>query len=1205
MQSVTKKREKSGRIWFLMLLGCILSIGTAFAQSAGTDKPATDPGKRITYQCNNEQLSTAIRQIERLSGYYKIQFAYDDVEKYKITVQLKDASVEKAMTQLLKNTDLRYEINGRFVHVFTVKRQTDKKTIRGAIRDTNGEPLEGAAILNKAENNGTITDMEGNFVLPVRKETVTLVITYVGKKPLTYKAKSGTVVHITLEDDATLMSDVVVTGYQNIDRRHLTSAVTSVKMEDIQIPGVTNLNHMLEGKIPDLIVSNNSGEVNATPRLRLRGSSTIIGNREPLWVVDGIIVNDPVNLSSDVLNDPDYVNRIGNAISGLNPQDIDRLDVLKDAAATALYGTRAANGVIVITTKKGRIGKPVVSYSATATMRRRPRYTDRKIDLMNSQERIRFSQDLVANHYIYPSNMPVVGYEAALQNYYNGTSTNEQFQSEVARLQTMNTDWFDLLTHDSFSHDHSVNVSGGSEAVRYYTSIGYTDEDDVINNTTNRRYTATAKLDMTLSKKLLLSFNVNGYLNEREYTQDDLNPINYAYNTSRAIPAYNADGTYSYYLKPLSYASFDSGTTHIGYNILNELENSYQKQNTNGFTATANLRYNATDWLNVSAIFSGTLTNADIEGYWGEKGFYASDLRRSEYGVTPPTDSMLPYGGELSTNTSKTKSYTGRLQANINKFFGAESQHYLSASIGGEANSNRYNGYLHTQRGYYADRGKSFIADIDPAVFNNYYTGFVMSNVPTLTDNRTNLLSAYATASYSYKDYFTVNANTRYDGSNKFGSRSNEKLLPVWSVSGMTDLKNAIGIHADWLDNLTFKASYGEQGNMLDGQTPVLVLRKGSHSSYYDELTSTVAPNGFANPDLKWEKTHSTNVGLESSFFNGRLTFGAEYYYKKTTDAFMEKPISDINGYTSYIVNSGTVINKGYNLNLTVVPVKTEDFNWIFSTSFSKIMNEMKTAPGQETYELEDFLNGTAVVEGQPIGTFYSYKFVGLSPVDGGPLFDDWEDRQSELKGLSKYDTYIRVLTPSGKRDPDITGSINSTFNYQSWRLGITLNYSLGASTRLFRMMNNFINGYSAEMNINRELLNAWKKPGDELTTNIPSTMSRNSNGYYYYNAHWSSGSPYEGTKIADDAWTMYDYSDLRVVSADYLKIANVSLTYEFPKTVLSHWGLQRLALTLGATNLYTFCDSKLKGQTPTQGGFSEVQLSDTPTYTLGLTVNF
>ena len=161
---------------------------------------------------------------------------------------------------------------------------------------------------------------------------------------------------------------------------------------------------MLEGKIPDMVVTSNSGEINATPRLRIRGTSTIIGNREPLWVVDGIIVNDPVNLSPDVLNDPDYVNRIGNAISGLNPQDIERLDVLKDAAATALYGIRAANGVIVVTTKRGHVGKPVISCSVTGTFRRHPRYTDDKINLMNSKERIQFSQQLVANHYIYPNN---------------------------------------------------------------------------------------------------------------------------------------------------------------------------------------------------------------------------------------------------------------------------------------------------------------------------------------------------------------------------------------------------------------------------------------------------------------------------------------------------------------------------------------------------------------------------------------------------------------------------------------------------------------------------------------------------------------------------------------------------------------------------------------------------------------------------------
>ncbi len=1185
-----KAKKKGKRIGFLLLLGCILSISTAVAQSADADK-------KISFQCNNEKLSVALQQVERLSDYYKIQFAYDDVENYKVTVHLKNVSVASAVSELLRKTKLQFEINGRFVQIFSAKSsQANKGTIRGTIKDKNGNPLECAVVQNKTDNNGVIADINGKFILDVSHKNVMLTISYIGKKPLNVKADNGTIVSYTLEDDDNMINDVVVTGYQNINRRQLTSAVSSVKMDDIRVPGISNLAQMLEGKVPDMVVSTNSGEINATPRLRIRGTSTIIGNREPLWVVDGIIVNDPVNLSADVLNDPDYVNRIGNAISGLNPQDIERLDVLKDASATALYGTRAANGVIVITTKKGRIGKPVISYSATTSFRRRPHYTDKRVNLMNSQERIGFSQDLVANHYAFPTGMPMVGYEAALQNYYSGISSEQQFRSTVAQLQTMNTDWFELLTHNSFSHDHSVSISGGSETVRYYTSIGYTNEEDVLNNTTNHRYTAMSKLDMTLSPKFQLSFNLNGYLNEREYAQSTLNAIDYAYNTSRAIPAFQTDGTYAYYKK-------SSYNGYLNYNFLNELENSSQLQNTNSFTATANLRYFANDWLNVNAIFSGTLDNAKIEGYWGEKTFYASDLRRAEYGETPPSNSLLPYGGELSTQNTQNKSYTARLQANINKYLGEEGQHNLNISLGAEANSNRYESNQFTQRGYYPDRGKSFISDISPVDFANYYQGFVMSNVPLMQDNRTHLLSAYATASYSYKDYFTLNANTRYDGSNKFGSRSNEKLLPVWSVSGMADLKNITAINADWIDNLILKTSYGEQGNMLDGQYPELVIKKGSHSSYYDELTSTT--QAFANPDLKWEKTRSVNIGVEGSFFNGRLTLGAEYYHKKTTDAFMEKSISDVNGYTSYMVNSGTLINKGYNLNLTAVPVKTNDFNWIFSASISKAINLMKTAPGKETYNLEDFLNGTAVVEEQPLGTFYSYKYLGLSPVDGGPLFDDWEDRQTELIGLNKYDTYTQVLKATGKRDPDITGSVNTTFNYKSWRLGIMLNYSLGANTRLFRMLKNATTGYSPEMNINRDMLNAWKKPGDELITNVPSIMSITSEGYFYYNSHWSSGDLYSGSKIADNAWDMYDYSDLRVVSADYLKIANISLTYELPKRILNHWGLGRLAITLSGNNLHTFCHSELKGQTPTQGGFSEVQLSDTPTYTLGLTLDF
>ncbi len=537
----------------------------------------------------------------------------------------------------------------------------------------------------------------------------------------------------------------------------------------------------------------------------------------------------------------------------------------------------------------------------------------------------------------------------------------------------------------------------------------------------------------------------------------------------------------------------------------------------------------------------------------------------------------------------------------INKFFGEEEQHLINFSLGGEASSTLYKGYERIDRGFYPDRGETFVVNV-PTSYSNYYT-WMSSNVPHIQDQKTNLLSGYATLSYTFKDLFTLNANTRYDGSNKFGSRSNEKLLPIWSVSGNANLKSIANINADWLDNLTVKASYGEQGNMLDNQTPVMVIKKGTMDAYYGEMVTTAAY--FANPDLKWEKTHSTNAGIESSFFAGRFQLGVEFFHKRTTDAFMSKTISDVNGYTSYIVNSGTVINKGYNITLSATPIKLHHFYWILSGNLSKIKNKVTTTPGGESYELNDFLTGQAVVEGQPVGTFYSYKFVGLSSEDGGPIFEDWEDRQSEIENLNNYEAYTKVLVPSGKREPDITGSLSNTFTYKQWRLGITFTYSFGASTRLFRLYDGFTGGYSSEANVNRDLMDRWQRPGDEAHTSIPAIMGSGNSSYWKYANHWSSSDLYTGPRFSSNAWTMYDYSTARVVSADYVKLQNISLTYEFDKHLIQKWHLGRLALTASATNLHTFCNSRLRGQTPLQGGFSEIQLSDTPTYTIGLNVEF
>lgn len=266
--------------------------------------------------------------------------------------------------------------------------------------------MVGAYVIVKGTKRSAMTNVDGQYTLRIPQTKVTLTVSYVGAKAQTVEIAPGrtaTTRNIKLKNNDRVLGEAVVTnGYQTIDPRNNTAAITTVKMDEILMPNMTTVDMALEGRIPDLVFTNNSGEAGATGRIRLRGTSTIIGNREPLWVLDGFILQDPVDVSPDQLNDPDYINYVGNAISGINPEDIDRIDILRDAAATAIYGTRASNGVIVVTTKKGRVGPPTIRYSNQTTLTRRPRYSDGDIKLMNSQERVQFGKDLCDLHYVSP-----------------------------------------------------------------------------------------------------------------------------------------------------------------------------------------------------------------------------------------------------------------------------------------------------------------------------------------------------------------------------------------------------------------------------------------------------------------------------------------------------------------------------------------------------------------------------------------------------------------------------------------------------------------------------------------------------------------------------------------------------------------------------------------------------------------------------------
>lgn len=1172
----------------LMLLFCMNLSAGVLAQEA-----------LLTVEIENGTIRDVMQAIKRQSAYTFVYNVEEIGNLANITVRAKDADVRAILDASLKGSGLEYSIHENVIVIRkAVAQQRDEvRKIKGVVTDKKKEPLPGVTVLIKGTTVGVATDKEGRFEMVQPKDSnIVLVISFVGMKTQTITYKGQELLNIVLEEDSREMDEVVVTGYQVINKKKSTSAITTVKMDDIMIPGATSIDQMLEGRVSDMILMTNSGEVGVAPKIRIRGTSTLVGNREPLWVVDGIIVQDPVPISAEELNDPDYINRIGNAIAGLNPQDIERLDILKDAAATALYGTKAANGVIVITTKKGRVGPAVISYNMSTTFRQRPRYSDRAINLMNSKERIQFSRELFDQHYDYnSSSINLVGYEGLLFDLYNGKINETQFAEEVAKLETVNTDWFKLLTEDTFSHQHTVSISGGSDKTRYYSSIGFSRDNDVIKGNNNQRYTAALNVETTLSQWFTASFQMQGNVSRRKYNQDEIAPMDYAYNTSRAIPAYDENGEYFYYNKIIT----GSNLIRRQYNILNELENSHKEQHTSGITVNANLLFKMTDWLNANAIVSYSNSNAEIEGYWGEKSFHAASLRGSDFGNLPPGYSTMPFGGELSRNETRSNSYTIRLQVNANKYFGAEEQHNINASGGFELSSSRYNGFSSVDRGYYLDRGKMFVNNISITDYPDYGT-WLAGNIPTVTDNLTNMLSGYATLSYSYKNYFTVNANARVDGSNKFGDQSNNKFLPIWSFSGAYNFSEHEVLQADWIDFMTLKLSYGYQGNMLENQSPVMLIKKLPLDAYYNENKAQVERN--PNPNLKWEKTSSFNTGLMFSVLHRKVQVEAQYYYKRTKDAFMNKEVASMNGVDSYVINGGDVENKGYSVDITVLPFNRENLHWTISTSFSKNFNKVRNDPSSQTYDYQQFLNGTAIVKNKAINTFYSYDFIGLSPVDGGPLFNDMENQKHELFGLNKYETYTRVLKASGRREPYMSGGLSTALRYRNLRASAMFAYSLGAKTRLFRMFGKKI---EPEYNVHRDFLKRWQQPGDEKRTSIPSVTSYNTNAYWKYRSRHFSDMYDNLQPFATDYYTMYDYSNARVVSANYLKCSSLSLTYEFGEKILSRVGMSRLALTLSGTNLFTLSSGKLKGQTPTQGGFSEIQLSERPTYTFGLSVSF
>ncbi len=1193
------------KIKLFLLLCCAGSLSAA---------PSWSQQVKLNVSFANKTIVEALNDLKAQTGY---QFFYQKGlirQDQRASVSLKEASLEQVLDNLLAANGYQYEIQDKVVLISraaaAAATQQASRTIliKGKVTDAEGNAVPGATVVVENTHTGVATDADGTFTIPVRTATGNLVVSHLGFEKKTVKFTEGQTLAVVLKTATAAVDDVVITGYTVMDKRISASAVTSVKMDDIRMAGVNTVDKMLQGQIPGLMVMNSSGSPNATPRMRIRGSSTIYGNAAPIWVVDGIIREDPTQLSNDELNNilsgtpqvmADQLNQnsslslLGNAIAGLNPNDIESLTFLKDASATAIYGTRAANGVIVVTTKRGEIGKPSVSFSGSFGFTARPRYQD--YQLMNSKQRVGLSKEVAENGYIYESMPYRTAYEGALFDFYDKLITKDQFDRRVATLETMNTDWFDLLFRDAFSQDYNVSVSGGTLSNRYYVSAGYGDSRGAAKGDDQTRYNLNMNMTTRFGEAVHVDWRLS-YSNRKAEGFYTVNPMDYALKTSRAI---SPDEYYTTYTTTMTAVG---SNFPLSYNILNELANTGNEIIGRQMKASVSLTARITRGLQFQGSFATDYSNTQNRQWAAERSYYIATIRGYDFGAVEPRSaeeyaSPLPKGGILLYNNTDQASYAARGQFNYNKMAGRD--HVFNVSLGAEMQSNEYKGLRTTEWGYYPDRGHaiSYEYDTKTSGYNGVGTAYYSSlekhtvgNINTIS----NTIGLYGIMAYSFKNRYVLNANIRSDASNRFGQYTNNRFQPVWSVAGAWNIdQEAWFAGSKWVQELKLRASYGFQGSVPTSVGPNLIVKYPS--TLVNRFTGEYQLNvsRYPYPDLRWEKTQTVNLGLDFAVLDNRIRGTLDYYVKNGRDVIFELDVPAEYGVDGIYRNGANIQNTGIELALSFVPVQTRDFKWVVSTVFSKNTNKAgQTGRDDNEYTYSAYIAGNAFRDGKAVGGLYAWRFTGLNPDTGIATFADTAPYGETVEQSDDPTTYLEYC---GQRDPKFNGGFSTSVYYRNFSVNASFAFAFGHVKRLNPLFGGALKMPSPQDNLGTELLGRWKKPGDQKTTTVPGFVYDGNSGSYLLQTPIGSMNSYE----------LYNYSTARIVDGDFFRCRNLSLSYYFGREVLSHLGAGTMACSFGVSNPFTLCSKKFNGQDPEIDNTGGTALPITRNYTLSFSISF
>ena len=1033
-----------------------------------------------------------------------------------------------------------------------------ERIVTGTVMDgeMEGEPLIGATVSigDGKVGQGTITDYNGHFSLKVPAGTKKLTVSYVGyeSKVITLTASTNDY-SIQLPADSKSLNEVVVTGYQKIDRRKLTASVSQLNISDEAVGAVKNIDQALAGQIAGLSSVSASGAPGAPVKIRIRGTASINGVQEPLWVLDGIPMEGNEVPAVDNLNDIDDIYQT--SIAGLNPSDIDNITVLKDAAATAIYGARAANGVIVITTKKGKEGRPVINFSTKLTYS--PKISIDRLNLLNADEKVGLELDLFNSNYTYREHKGGVANILDELGEFNAYKTggwdalSATAQARINQLRTINTDWNDILFRSVLNQEYNASISGGSDRSHYYASTGYYKELGVVKGVENNRYNVTLKSDFRINKILKLGLSV--FANQRKqdsYMTDTggfTNPVYYSRRANPYFQPYNADGGYNY-----DHNVQGRENEAPDFNIFEENTNTSKERTDRSVMAILDAEFQFNKYLKLTTQFGYQYDNYTIDRYAGQESYAMRKAKEyASYTIDGVYKTILPDGGMTRKTQSNANQWTWKAMLEWNRRLA--DIHDVELMAGTEVRHTETETLTSTAYGYDART-----LTTQPVLFP---TENIARQYPL--HEETHLENAYvswfATGSYTLLYRYTLGASVRFDGSDVFGVAKKYRYLPLYSVSGLWRAKEEKFLrNVKWLSELSLRASYGIQGNIDKNTSPYLIGTFQKTTILPGSVETVISAETAPNPDLKWEKTSNINLGLDLALLKNRIHLSVDYYYRKSTDLISSRKLPLETGFAYTSVNWASMKNSGWEIGLNTQNIKTKNFSWTTSLNLGFNTNEVlnETVAENSTYPGR---------EGYPVGALFAYKTAGLD-ADGYPLFvakDGSIQTATEFFQLNRFgastltaEEQRNLYTYMGSEDPKCSGGLINNFEYKNWQLGINFMFNIGMKVRVQPSYSPTY--FDRGLNTNHDILNRWTSTN--TNTDMPALMVNTTERAAEY-THFSE-------------YSTYSMLDTWVKNCTYWRLQSLRLGYKLPKEWLQKVGINSASVSLEGRNLLVFASN-------------------------------